>query len=82
MAPREDRFGIRIRRPGFRRITVEKKTSEAQIRASRAWEKRNPEKTKMDNYRRTARLFIKTYATKRDMADFQALFERENEHAR
>lgn len=61
---------------------MEKKTSEAQIRASRAWEKRNPEKTKMDNYRRTARLFIKTYATRQDMAEFQALFESENENAK
>lgn len=38
---------------------TEKKTSEAQVKASRAWEERNKEKSRMDGYKRTARLFIR-----------------------
>lgn len=54
------------------------KKTEAQIRATRAWESRNKEKTKIDSYRRTARLFIRNYATKEDMEEFLAIFEGRN----
>ncbi len=36
----------------------ENKTSNAQIKASRNWEKKNPEKAKAGWYRRTARAFL------------------------
>lgn len=36
-----------------------KKTSEAQIRATRNYEKRNREQTRINSYKRTARLFCK-----------------------
>lgn len=52
-----------------------KKTSEAQIKATRAWESRNKEKTKIDSYRRTARLFIRNYATVEDMKELIRIFE-------
>lgn len=51
------------------------KTSDAQKKASRAWEARNPEKAKVDRYRRTARLFIRNYATESDMEEFRAIFD-------
>ena len=45
------------------------KVSEAQKRASRKYEERNREKTRINSYRRTARLFVKSYATEDDMRD-------------
>ena len=38
---------------------TEKKTSDAQIKASRAWEERNKEKVRIDHYKRSARLFVR-----------------------
>ena len=38
---------------------TEKKTSDAQIKASRAWEERNKEKVRIDRYKRSARLFVR-----------------------
>ena len=43
------------------------KVSEAQKKASRKYEELNREKTRINNYRRTARLFVKSYATEEDM---------------
>lgn len=51
-----------------------KKTSEAQIKATRAWESRNKEKNKIDNYRRMARLFIRKYATEEDIKELIIIF--------
>lgn len=50
------------------------KVSEAQKRASRKYEERNREKTRINNYRRTARLFVKSYATEEDMADLMKIY--------
>ena len=52
-----------------------KKSSEAQLRATRNWEKRNKEKAKIESYRRTARLFIKSYATLEDIEELKTLVE-------
>lgn len=38
---------------------TDKKTSEAQVKASRAWEERNKEKARIDRYKRTARTFVR-----------------------
>lgn len=54
------------------------KTSEAQKRASRAYEKRNPEKTKIDNYKRSARTFFRHYATKDDIDELVDIYKKEN----
>lgn len=54
------------------------KTTEAQRRASRNYEKRNPEKTKIDNYKRSARTFFRHYATSDDIDELIDIFEREN----
>lgn len=45
------------------------KVSEAQKKASRAYENRNREKTRVNTYRRTARLFVKLYANEEDMKE-------------
>lgn len=50
------------------------KVSEAQKRASRNYEERNREKTRINNYRRTARLFVKTYATEEDMKELIKIY--------
>jgi hypothetical protein len=51
------------------------KTSQAQIKASRNYEKRNKESTRINSYRRTARLFVKTYATEYDMKELIKIYE-------
>lgn len=50
------------------------KVSEAQKRASRKYEERNREKTRINSYRRTARLFVKSYATEDDMRDLIKIY--------
>lgn len=57
------------------------KVSEAQKKASRKYEERNREKTRINNYRRTARLFVKSYATEEDMEDLMKIY-RENKDNR
>ncbi|MBM0046755.1 hypothetical protein JNO63_06580 [Anaerococcus sp. mt242] len=56
----------------------EKKTSEAQKRASRAYEERNPEKTKIDRYRRNAKTFFRHHATKDDIDELIDIYYKEN----
>nr|DAR92644.1 MAG TPA: hypothetical protein [Caudoviricetes sp.]DAS55863.1 MAG TPA: hypothetical protein [Caudoviricetes sp.]DAX98152.1 MAG TPA: hypothetical protein [Caudoviricetes sp.] len=51
------------------------KTSNAQIRASRNYEDRNRERTRINSYKRTARLFVKTYATNEDMQELIKIYE-------
>lgn len=45
------------------------KVSEAQKKASRKYEELNREQTRINNYRRTARLFVKSYANEEDMQE-------------
>lgn len=49
------------------------KTSEAQKRASRAWEERNKEKVRQDSARRSARSFIRNRATEEDLQELEQL---------
>ncbi|WP_019134822.1 hypothetical protein [Kallipyga massiliensis] len=56
------------------------KVSEAQKKAIKAYRERNKEKTRVDNYRRTARLFIRSHATMEDLEELKTLIsEREKE---
>ena len=56
------------------------KVSEAQKKAVKAYRERNKEKTRVDNYRRTARLFIRSHATKKDLEELKSLIsDREKE---
>lgn len=50
------------------------KVSEAQKNASRKYEERNREKTRINNYRRTARLFVKSYANEEDMQELIKIY--------
>ena len=52
-----------------------KKVSEAQIRATRNYEKRNREQTRINSYKRTARLFVKTYATDEDIKELIKIYK-------
>ena len=50
------------------------KVSDAQKRASRKYEELNREQTRINNYRRTARLFVKSYATEEDMQELIRIY--------
>lgn len=51
----------------------ENKTSEAQKKASRAWEERNKQKARVDSYRRQARSFIRNHAKEEDLIELEEL---------
>lgn len=50
------------------------RVSDAQKKASRKYEELNREKTRINNYRRTARLFVKSYATEEDMQELIKIY--------
>ena len=52
---------------------MEKKTSDAQLRATRAWEQRNKKKKKIGSYKRTARLFINKHSNLDDLEELKNL---------
>ncbi|MDD7383632.1 MAG: hypothetical protein PUG22_04640 [Peptoniphilaceae bacterium] len=54
---------------------TEDKTSKAQIKASRKWEYKNRKKSTIDNYKRTARMFIKKHAKIEDLDELMGLIE-------
>ena len=53
---------------------MEKKTSEAQLRASRAWAERNKEKRKIISLRGSARSFIRNWAQIEDLEELLRVF--------
>lgn len=50
------------------------KVSEAQKKASRKYEELNRVQTRINNYRRTARLFVKSYANEEDMQELIKIY--------
>lgn len=50
------------------------KVTEAQKKASRKYEELNREQTRINNYRRTARLFVKSYANEEDMQELIKIY--------
>ena len=54
-------------------------STEAQKKASREYEKRNKEKTRIQGYKRTARSFIKNHATLEDLEEFEMLIKAKRE---
>lgn len=52
------------------------KISDAQKRATEGYRMRNREKTRIDGYRRTARLFIRSHATEEDLLEIETLVEK------
>lgn len=58
---------------------MDKKTSEAQKNAVKRYREKNKEKTRIDNYKRTSRLFIKNHASIEDIEELESLIsERKN----
>lgn len=51
------------------------KMSDAQKRATEVYRQRNREKTRIDGYRRTARLFIRSHATEEDLQELERLIQ-------
>lgn len=57
---------------------TENKTSKAQIKAIRKWEKNNPEKAKYMRYRSLARTFVRHWANDEDIEELLEIYKREN----
>lgn len=61
---------------------MEKKTSDAQIRANRKWIENNPEKKRQLRARSNARTFARKYAQNRaEVEELLKIFDEENENA-
>ena len=56
-----------------------KKTSEAQVNASRRWEQRNPERAKYIRYRTGARNLLRNHATEEDLQEMEELIKERRE---
>ena len=52
---------------------MEKKTSEAQRRATRKWQEKNPERRRYNSYKSSARSFIRHHATEEDLQELEVL---------
>lgn len=62
-------------------MNKKKKTSEAQIKAIYKWRKNNPEANRINNYKQSAKTFVRHHATKEDMEELSDLFYAENKNA-
>ena len=57
---------------------TEGKVSEAQRRAIKKWEEKNPERKRYLRYRTTARTFVRHWATDADVAELLEIYKNEN----
>ena len=57
---------------------TKKKTSEAQRRATKKWEEKNPKRKRYLSYRTTARTFVRHWANDKDLKELIGIFENEN----
>ena len=57
---------------------TEGKVSEAQRRAIKKWEEKNPERKRYLRYRTTARTFVRHWANDEDLKELVGIFENEN----
>ena len=57
---------------------TDSKVSEAQRRAIKRWEEKNPERKRYLRYRTTARTFVRHWATDADVADLLEIYKNEN----
>ena len=58
------------------------KASEAQRRATKKWEKNNPERKRYLSYRSNARTFVRHWADEEDISELLEIYRRENSNAR
>ena len=61
---------------------TEGKVSEAQRRAIKKWEEKNPERKRYLRYRTTARTFVRHWAHDEDLKELVGIFENENKKRR
>lgn len=61
---------------------TEGKTSDAQARASRRWEERNPDRKRYLRYRSNARTFVRHWADKEDLQELIEIFKNENKNTK
>ena len=61
---------------------TEGKVSEAQRRAIKKWEEKNPERKRYLRYRTTARTFVRHWANDEDLKELIGIFENENKKRR
>lgn len=61
---------------------AEKKTSEAQLRANKAYYERNKDRARYVKARTSARSFVRLYATKEDMDELLEIFKNENPNSK
>ena len=61
---------------------TEGKVSEAQRRATKKWEKNNPERKRYLSYRSSARTFVRHWSTNEDFKELVEIFENENIQAK
>lgn len=61
---------------------TEGKASEAQRRATKRWEKNNPERVKYLRNRTAARTFVRHYADDEDLEELFEIYRKENPNAR
>ena len=61
---------------------TEKKTSDAQVKASRKWEEKNPDRKRYIRYRSNARTFVRHWANEEDLKELIDIFWDENSNAR
>ena len=53
-----------------------RKVSEAQRRATKKWEKENPERKRYLRYRSNARTFVRHWATEEDFEELEKIFRK------
>ena len=61
---------------------TENKTSDAQARASRKWEEKNPDRKRYLRYRSNARTFVRHWADEEDMQELIEIYKKENENSK
>lgn len=61
---------------------TESKTSDAQIRASRRWEEKNPERKRYLRYKSNARTFVRHWADDEDLQELIEIYKEENKNAK
>lgn len=61
---------------------IEGKASEAQRRATKRWEKNNPERVKYLRNRTAARTFVRHYADEGDLQELIEIYKKENPNAK
>ncbi|WP_296113169.1 hypothetical protein [uncultured Anaerococcus sp.] len=61
---------------------TEKKTSDAQVKASRRWEKNNPERAKYIRNRSVAKTFVRHWANDDDIEELLEIYKNENPNSK